>query len=863
MTFLAQRRSGQVVSISMSTGGSGYTAPPTVTFSGGGGTGASGIAHMAGTQVESVAIINGGTGYTTAPTVTIGGNAAATAKVYAGPLLPASFVRSRLNDLYVFDGMGRGLRWNGAAGTMQPIGVQKPHKGPAVTIASAAMAGYVDSVSVVSPGSGYSTAPSVTFAGGTPTTPATAKAQIAGGRVVGIDISEPGVGYQAAPTVTLSASNAANASFNVGVVGSISAVTVANGGSGYTSAPTVVFSSSQGLANARATVNVSDTGQVLSVDVLSGGTGATTGVTATLSGGGGSGASLLVGMQYGVNAVTVVSGGTGFLTPPQVSFQPAVADVTSSAAAATATVSGGSVTKITVSGAGQYSAPPTVVLGDYQATATATISNALRGTYKCAIRYIDATPESQSGPISSSISELVEVDATAGASSLTWTLSHAGLDDRVHAVELYRTTADQSVLLFRVAKILRSANNFSGTYTDALDDERLSDAERDGYALLPVTMPSGQLNARRFGVPPGNFAEACMFQDRCWLAVDTTGERPNSLFFSEVDEPESIPSENELVVQENAGDSDAIVALIPLGSFLLAAQSRHLYKLSYVAQPVLDASIMLVAYRGVLNSRCFDVMGGVAYIADSYGLYAFDGQGDQPLSVPVDDYFRDGIIDFSKSSQCFVRADLATKVVRFFYCTASDSTPSRALCYSTTTKAWWEERYAVSLTAAAPYAVGGQQGVAYATASGGFVRMAGFSDSGASIPYSLRTGNMALSNEDGRQAVSVLYTPTAGTASLSLQRFFNGSSTPRSNVIASDRGDGFVSVAPGSESILNMAVNRSPLGDASGLARAAFSGGNDERSIGADRHVAVALSGTQASSASAPAIHAIVIEGAK
>jgi hypothetical protein len=231
--------------------------------------------------------------------------------------------------------------------------------------------------------------------------------------------------------------------------------------------------------------------------------------------------------------------------------------------------------------------------------------------------------------------------------------------------------------------------------------------------------------------------------------------------------------------------------------------------------------------------------------------------------VPVDDYFRDGIIDFSKSSQCFVRADLATKVVRFFYCTASDSTPSRALCYSTTTKSWWEERYAVSLTAAAPYAVGGQQGVAYATASGGFVRMAGFSDSGASIPYSLRTGNMALSNEDGRQAVSVLYTPTAGTASLSLQRFFNGSSTPRSNVIASDRGDGCVSVAPGSESILNKAVNRSPLGDASGLARAAFAGGNDERSIGADRHVAVSLSGTQASSADAPAIHAIVIVGAK
>jgi hypothetical protein len=59
MSYLSQRRSGQVVSLSLTTGGSGYTAPPSVTFSGGGGTGASGLAHMAGTQVQAVVITNG------------------------------------------------------------------------------------------------------------------------------------------------------------------------------------------------------------------------------------------------------------------------------------------------------------------------------------------------------------------------------------------------------------------------------------------------------------------------------------------------------------------------------------------------------------------------------------------------------------------------------------------------------------------------------------------------------------------------------------------------------------------------------------------------------------------------------------
>jgi len=860
MTFLAQRRSGQVVSISMTTGGSGYTAPPSVTFSGGGGNGAVGVAHMAGTQVESVVLTNGGTGYTSAPTVTLTGNAVATANVYTGTLNPASFVRSRFNDLYVFDGTARGLRWDGTAGTMQPIGLQKPFKGPTVTVASSAMSGYVDAINVVNAGSGYSTAPTVTLTGGSPAQAAAARAEVSGGRVIGVTVTEPGRGYTSAPAVAISSSNAAGATFSVGLLGSVRAVTVTAGGSGYTSAPTVVFSSAQGLKNANATVTVTN-GVVSSVDLLSGGTGATTAVTASLSGGGGTGASLQLGMQFGVSAVTVAGGGSGFNVAPIIGFQADATDTTSSAAAATATVSGGSITKITVSNGGSYSLAPTVTLGEFNATATATISNAMRGKYKCAIRYIDSTPEKFRGPVASSISHLVDVDTAAGGSTLSWTLAHSGLDDRVHAVELWRTTADQSVLLFRVAKILRSDANFTGTYTDTLTDEQLIDVERDGYGLLPVTLPSGQLNARRFGVPPANFAVACMFQDRCWLAVDTTGEKPNTLYYSEVDEPESIPLENELVVQENAGDSDAVVALIPLGAFLIAAQSRHLYKLSYVAQPVLDASIMLAAHRGVLNSRCWDVMSGVAFIADSYGIYAFDGQQDQPISLPVDNYFRDGLIDFSKASQFFVRADPVTKTLRFFYCNATDSAPVRALCYSTTNKAWWDEVYSVPVTASAPYAVSGQQGIAYA-AAGGFVRMAGYSDLGTAIPYSLRTGNLQLTTEDGKRGISVLYTPTAGDATLSLSRHFNGSDTARNNAVAVDRGDGFVTSGSGPASTLNMKLTRSSLGDASGVARAMFSGGVDDRSAGIDRHVAIAMAGTQSSSANAPAIHAVVVEGA-
>jgi uncharacterized delta-60 repeat protein len=75
-----------VGSIAVSSGGSGYTSPPTVTFSGSGG--AAGIAVIAGGSVTGVVVTNGGSGYATAPTVTLaggGGNGAtATAAISGG-----------------------------------------------------------------------------------------------------------------------------------------------------------------------------------------------------------------------------------------------------------------------------------------------------------------------------------------------------------------------------------------------------------------------------------------------------------------------------------------------------------------------------------------------------------------------------------------------------------------------------------------------------------------------------------------------------------------------------------------------------------------------------------------------------------
>lgn len=850
---IGSRSTGGVVKITVTSGGTGYTSPPTVAIAGG--TGAVAIANLAGSQVESISIVASGSGYTSSPGVSFSGGggtgAAATANAYVGSLRPMSFFKGRYSDLYGVDGMGRGIQWDGSAASVNPIGLIRPAVAPAITASTTGYSGRVVDVQLVNGGAGYNNVPTVTFSG-TAASTAQAKATLTNGRVSSIVVTDGGRGYSSTPTVSVAGGIGGGATFDVGVLGSVNSIDVTASGSGYTSvgtlAPTVVFSTTNGLTGAHAIVNVDASGRITGVFLTAAGTGATTsGVAASISAGTGSGAALNVNMLYSVNAVTVANTGSGFHTAPIITFRRDIGDPFGSGAAATAFVNTtGNVTGASVYAGGQYRLPPTALILDTGARATATMSQPMRGVYQCCVRYVAGTESDPGGQRASSISDLVEVNVNGSAQSISWTVSTTNADDRATALELWRTTSDQSVLLFRVATIPRAS--WGSAYVDSLDDDDLTDPTRDGYALMPITLPSGQINARRFGIPPAEMSVACAFQDRAWYAVDSTGTRPNSLMFSEVDEFESVPAENELVLQENTGVPDKIVTLIPFASQLLIAQSFHLYSLTYVAQPVVDASIRLAAYRGVLNSRCWDVIGGVAYMADSSGMYAFDGAQESAISVAVDNYWRDKIIDFSKSDQFHVRADLSSKTVRFFYCQPGDSAPTRALCYGLATQSWWEEQYPVAVTAACPLLLGGRYEAVNCLADGSLTKNSGTSDSGSSIPYEYRSGPMAVKNEQGSRSIGVLYKPTATTASLGLRLHYNNSSQPRANAIAANRGDGFVTTTGSTEATLNMSVSRSSLGDAVGVARAYFAGRAEDRSAGADRHVAVAVAGSQPTS---------------
>lgn len=786
---------------------------------------------------------------------------------------PITFARGRNGDVYGVTGKERGFRWDTSTGLVEQLGISAPTAGPTVTSSSANVRYYLAGIDVADPGNGYRVEPTVRIGGGgttalaitgdssTGTITATAHG-LTDGQAIQLDSVTGGSGLSVHRTYYVI--NAATNTFKLALSPGGAAVSLGSDVSAGTArgpAETV------GIARARV-----QNGHVTSVQLLKYGIGYAKAPTVTcdapdLASNPGTGASFtatLTTVTSGdmswktVTGITINSGGSGYYGRPRLVFSGG----SGGGAYAEPIVNGaGAVVDVVLYGGGEYETAPTVTIApDWGnsprgAALTPVLKPAIRGKYWCAIRYIDDTAAEKGGPIPSSISELTEVESVDPSGSFSWSISGSGIETRVSRIELWRTTADQVAVLYKVADLPK--NTLS--YTDTLSDAELANPERAGFAALPITLPNGQANARRFNPPPQNKAVIAMFQDRAWYGVDVPGRtftggtdsaaaEPNTLYFSESDEPESVPEFNELIIQENVKGQDRITALMPFGGGMVVFQERHSYRLTFVSQPLIDANIMLIGQRGCLNQRCWDIYDGVAYVVDSMGMYMLDGSNAVPLSDSVDSYWQDNIIHFASSKWFFVRVDPVTRIARFFF-SVSAGHPDRALCFHPLTKAWWEERYAQTFSAMECMTSGGRQAVIAGGQAGAFYKFdAGHRDidstgTATSIACSCRTGFFPFVNEPSR-SIRVLYKPTVADCDLALALHYNGSASARSAAVRTDRGTGFVTDAA-QNATLNIKTSRSALGDATGYAVASYVGRMDDKSAGGDRHLGVAISLTR------------------
>jgi uncharacterized repeat protein (TIGR01451 family) len=236
--LILQSSGNSVVSVAVNAGGSGYTAAPTISFTGGGGSGAAAVATVSGGVVTAITITNGGTGYTSAPGVVItptsgGTGASATASLAAvsgnvsytvGALASGATVTFTLNMKVGTTGLtaGQNQITNTASVTdnynptaRNATAVITVTATPHLTLSETATPNHNRLVFVdVASGGSYSAPPTATVQAGSCTTlpvlevsTSPSAGQSAGSyTITGITVVSPGDGCTASPVINISGS---------------------------------------------------------------------------------------------------------------------------------------------------------------------------------------------------------------------------------------------------------------------------------------------------------------------------------------------------------------------------------------------------------------------------------------------------------------------------------------------------------------------------------------------------------------------------------------------------------------------------------------------------------------------------------
>lgn len=443
----------------------------------------------------------------------------------------------------------------------------------------------------------------------------------------------------------------------------------------------------------------------------------------------------------------------------------------------------------------EYEYPLGITAPDTPPQITATSGgNSYPGKYYFGYRYRDAHG------VCSSLSALATVDAAA-QQGFSWTVTapKAEEEGRVKYIDCFRSTADQQITLYHVGTIEFAPNAWQAPsleLTDTYSDETLLERE-----ALPILYADGSLCARRFEPPPTTTKVVTVFQDRAFYAVQAKPNREtrNAIYYSERDEPESVPqSQNVLYLEDDPNDPDEITALIVLGPRLFIGKERHLYHLTFGWDPRFDGAVRHIAHRGVLHQRAFWVFQDDCYLLDQQGAWRLKGGTMvEDLSAPIQKYWREEIIDWSKRDTFFVSIEPNERVARFhviFRSDTSDTQPKRALCYGINTETWWIEEYPIPLRAAAPVSVRGRLRVAVATGKSlsapillmserfGADRVAVYDEwVETEISYRLRTGMQSLGDTGGKPAplhVLLSFTPVDRPEEAYLRVFWDHDAEP-------------------------------------------------------------------------------------
>jgi hypothetical protein len=253
---------------------------------------------------------------------------------------------------------------------------------------------------------------------------------------------------------------------------------------------------------------------------------------------------------------------------------------------------------------------------------------------------------------------------------------------------------------FGTATLSTSTTNVQFTGTKLTSQMAGRNLSGSGFQAAEISSVDSNTSVTLVSAPVAGFGSAGDY-----YAICTDPANYNTILFSEAGEPESVPAENALTLQE---DGDRLRAQMPLGAYLYLLKERHLYRLSTAGDPRRDAIAMLVGRRGCLNQRSWCRIQRAAFVLDRQGAYMFDGSAPVPISSAVDDpYFRSRV-NWDAARWFHVEHAPDEFTVRCFVALDHDWWPRDVLAFNYQLGQWSHERYPFELGASVQVPINGQ-----------------------------------------------------------------------------------------------------------------------------------------------------------
>lgn len=190
------------------------------------------------------------------------------------------------------------------------------------------------------------------------------------------------------------------------------------------------------------------------------------------------------------------------------------------------------------------------------------------------------------------------------------------------------------------------------------------------------------------------------------------------VYFTEAGLPESWPVINGISLQE---DGDEITGLMTMDSFLYILESRHVYRYTFQSDPAVDGFVYLSGNRGCINSRCWVIADGDAFMLDHQGIHRFNGDDEgkaiSDMIAPLFEGGGDPRINWQALEMFHCAHSPDERTIRWFVCLSGEWAPRHAIAYDYRTERFWIEEYDRQITSTAMATLQGRRRV-FAAARG-------------------------------------------------------------------------------------------------------------------------------------------------